>query len=86
VRTEHILRDDDMQRRLIILVMCLAVLTLIFVAAWKTYIRLAPARATNAYVHALVSGDKAGALASSSGSAAFNAKRATLGIGIMGVD
>jgi hypothetical protein len=66
-----------MQRnRLIILVVCLAVLIPAYVAGWKTYIRVAPARATDTYIRALVAGDQKGALAGSSGSAAFNAEKA----------
>jgi hypothetical protein len=59
------------------------VLTLAFVTSWKTYIRLAPARATDTYVRALVTGDQKGALNSSSGSAAFNAKRVTGGASVV---
>jgi hypothetical protein len=64
-------------RLVIAIVVCLVVLIPASVGGWKTYIRIAPGKATETYIHALVAGDKAGALSVSSGSAAFNAQKAT---------
>ena len=67
-----------MQRgRVIIILVCLAILIPTSLATWKTYIRIAPGKATEAYIRALITGDKAGALGVSSGTAAFNAQKAT---------
>ncbi len=66
-----------MQKRLVIIIVCLAVLIPASVIARKTYIRMAPGVAADAYIRALVTGDKQDALNVSSGSAAFNAQKAT---------
>jgi hypothetical protein len=84
----YFLRGDQMQRNrlLVIIVVFLAVLIPASVATWKTYIRIAPGSATDAYIRAIVTGDKAGALKVSSGSAAFNAQKATSGAGVVKLD
>ena len=63
--------------------MCLAILIPTSLATWKTYIRIAPGKAAEAYIRALITGDKAGALGVSSGAAAFNAQKATGGAGVV---
>ena len=61
---------------MIIVLVCL-VIAVSSLAAWKTYVRIAPARAVDTYIRALAEGNQQGALGSSSGSAAFNARKAT---------
>ena len=66
-----------MQRKLIIIAVCLAILIPASMEAWKTYIRIDPAKAADTYIRVLVAGDKSGAQGVSSGAAAFNAQKAT---------
>ena len=73
-------------RVFIIIVVCLAILIPTSLATWKTYIRIAPGKAAEAYIRALITGDKAGAQGVSSGAAAFNAQKATGSAGVVKLD
>jgi hypothetical protein len=70
-------------RLFVIIIVCLAVLIPASVATWKTYIRIAPTKTADAYIRALVDGDKNSALNVSSGTAAFNAQKATGSAGVV---
>jgi hypothetical protein len=66
------------KNRLIIWIVCLAILIPASVIAWKSYIGIAPARAVDTYVCDLVAGDQKEALSKSSGPASFDSNKATV--------